>query len=119
MRDFVVKPYEIGTRPMRSEIVKASDPASVAVLTGERLRSSRFRASVHADGALLFHIHRGGSLTPPPPWPVSRPRPASQDTLEADTRRVDRSPTNTMLSPGRRTLNSGRLFAHGPDAFPA
>ena len=66
MRDFVVKLYEVGTRPMRSETVTARDAASVAVLAGARLRSSRFTtASVHADGALLFHIDGKGGLTPP------------------------------------------------------
>lgn len=66
MRDFVVKLYELGTRPMRSEIVKAQDAAGAAALTGARLRSSRFKtASVHADGALLFHVDGGGALTPP------------------------------------------------------
>jgi hypothetical protein len=61
MAAYTVKFYGHGARPLRTEILEASNATAAARAAGDRLKASRFmRASGHGDGDAIIDIRDDG-----------------------------------------------------------
>lgn len=62
MPELTLRLYDIGLKPLRTEILAVSDDDEAVAVARSRLKKSRFTAaSVHVDGAFVLQFGRDGA----------------------------------------------------------